>query len=388
MTEHIDARPLPAADHERPPPTAPRLPDRVPLGLIVIWAGVATFGVLIVLLAAYGLYAVRSILVLVLIGLFIAISLEPAVQWLIARGLRRPLAISIVVLVSLALFVAFAWSVVPPIINQGGTLIRDLPSYLQQLSNESRAVREVTDRYHLTERLTAAAENLPGVLTGGAVGFVQRLFGVLGSSLTVVVLSIYFMADMPRLRRGVTRGFPPRLRPKVTKVVDVVVDKVGSYMIGNLIISVFAGVSTFACLELVGVPFALPLAVAVAVTDLIPMIGATLGAAICVTVTVFASGIWPEAVIVLAFFIAYQQVENYLIAPRVLRSSVDLSAVAVLLVALVGGTVLGIAGAVMAIPLAAAVKVIFTPAVAAMDRASSEADPPPADQAPGQRSCP
>jgi predicted PurR-regulated permease PerM len=100
------------------------------------------------------------------------------------------------------------------------------------------------------------------------------------------------------------------------------------------------------------------------------MIGATLGAAICVTVTVFASGIWPEAVIVLAFFIAYQQLENYLIAPRVLRNSVGLSAVAVLLVALVGGTVLGLAGAVMAIPLAAAVKVILTPAVAAMDRAS------------------
>ena len=109
------------------------------------------------------------------------------------------------------------------------------------------------------------------------------------------------------------------------------------------------------------------------------MIGATLGAAICMTVTVFASGIWPEAVIVLAFFIAYQQLENYLIAPRVLRNSVDLSAVAVLLVALVGGTVLGLAGAVMAIPLAAAVKVILTPAVAAMDRASPEADPPPAD---------
>jgi predicted PurR-regulated permease PerM len=372
MPEHIDARPTPAADYERPPATAPRLPERVPLGLIVIWAGVATFGVLIVLLAAYGLYVVRSILVLVLIGLFIAISLEPAVQWLIARGLRRALAVSIVVLVTLALFVAFAWSVVPPIINQGGTLIRDLPSYLRQLSDESRAVREVTDRYHLTERLTAAAGSLPGLLAGGAVGFVQRLFGVLGSSLTVLVLSIYFMADMPRLRRGVTRGFPQRLRPKVTKVVDVLVDKVGSYMIGNLIVSAFAGVSTFACLELVGVPFALPLAVAVAVTDLIPMIGATLGAAICVTVTVFADGIWPEAVVVLAFFVAYQQVENYLIAPRVLRNSVDLAAVAVLLVALIGGTVLGLAGAVMAIPLAAAVKVVLTPAVAARDGVSSE----------------
>jgi predicted PurR-regulated permease PerM len=150
----------------------------------------------------------------------------------------------------------------------------------------------------------------------------------------------------------------------------VVVDRVGAYMIGNLIISVIAGVTTFACLEAVRVPFALPLAVTVALTDLIPMVGATIGAAICVIVSAFTAGIWPQAVIVLAFFIAYQQLENYLIAPRVLRNSVDLSAVAVLLVALVGGTVLGLIGAVMAIPLAATVKVVLTPAVDAMD------DPP------------
>jgi predicted PurR-regulated permease PerM len=101
----------------------------------------------------------------------------------------------------------------------------------------------------------------------------------------------------------------------------VVVDRVGAYMIGNLIISLIAGVSTFACLESVRVPFALPLAVTVAFTDLIPMVGATLGATICVIVSAFTADIWPRAVIVLVFFIAYQQLENYLIAPRVLRNS-------------------------------------------------------------------
>jgi predicted PurR-regulated permease PerM len=363
---------------ERPP-----IGERVPPGLILKWAAAGTVGVLIVLLAAYGIYVVRSVLVLVLVGLFVAVSLEPVVNWLIKRGLRRSYAVTIVVLVAVAMFAVFAWSIVPPIVQQGGALVSDLPGYLQRLSAESRGVREITDRYNLTDRLTAAAAQIPTKLAGGAVGFVQRFFGALASTLTVLVLAIYFMADMPRLRRGAVRLFPPQRRTRVAEIVDVVVDRVGAYMIGNLIISLIAGVSTFACLELVRVPFALPLAVTVALTDLIPMVGATIGAAICVIVSAFTAGIWPQAIIVLAFFIAYQQLENYLIAPRVLRNSVDLSAVMVLLVALIGGTVLGLVGAVMAIPLAATVKVVLTPTVDALHDPQPPADEQPPGESPG-----
>jgi len=324
-----------------------------------------------VLLVGYGLYVVRGILVLVLIALFVAVSLDPAVRWLIRKRVRRPYAVSIVVLCLVALFAVFIWSILPPAIEQGGKLFADLPGYVRRLSDESGAVREFTDRYQLTDRLTGLAADLPARLAGGAVGFVQKFLGALASSLTVLVLAIYFMADMPRLERGLVRLFPPRRRPRVTEIVEVVVDKVGGYMIGNLLISLVAGVSTFVCLELVGVPFALPLAVTVAIADLIPMVGATLGAVICVAVSAFTVDIWPGAVIVLIFFVAYQQVENYLIAPRVMRNTVDLPAVAVLLVALIGGAVLGLVGAVMAIPVAAAVKVLMSPTIAAMH------DPPP-----------
>ncbi len=130
----------------------------------------------------------------------------------------------------------------------------------------------------------------------------------------------------------------------------------------------FAGTATFICLELVGVPYALPLSVAVAITDLIPMIGATLGAIICVGATVLTVDVWPAGVIVLAFFIAYQQLENYLIAPRVMHNTVQMSSAAVLLVALIGGTVLGLVGAIMAIPIAASVKVIRSGGRPAMDQ--------------------
>jgi len=352
-------------------PATPPIGERVSPGVILQWAAAGTVGVLGVLFAAYGLYLVRGILVLVLVGLFVAISLEPAVQWLITKGVRRTYAVTIVIFVALGLFVGFVWSVVPPIVDQGGALVRDLPGDLQRLATQSRAVKEVTDRYDLTDRLTSLVAAVPAKLAGGAVGFVQRFLGALASTVTVLVLAVYFMADMPRLRRGVAVLFPHRRRARVTEIVDVVVDKVGAYMIGNLIISLFAGTATFACLELVRVPFALPLAVTVALTDLIPMVGATLGAVICVAVSALAAGIWPQAIIVLIFFVAYQQLENYLIAPRVLRNTVDLPAVAVLLVALVGGTVMGLVGAVMAIPVAATVKVVLTPQIAALG------EPPP-----------
>jgi predicted PurR-regulated permease PerM len=343
------------------------LADQVPLGLVARWAAAGTFGVLIMLLAAYGLYVVRTILVLVFIALFLAVSLDPPVRWLIRRGIRRSFAVAIVVSALVVLFGVFIWSIVPTMVDQGGKLVADLPGYLQRLSTESKAVREVTDRYRLTDRLSGLLAALPGRLAGGAVGFVQRFLGFVASALTVLVLTIYFMIDLPRLRRGVVRLFPPRRRPRITEILDVVVDKVGGYMSGNLIISLFAGVSTFVCLEIVRVPFALPLAVTVAVTDLIPMVGATLGAVICVLVSALAVNIWPAGVVVLLFLIVYQQVENYLIAPRVLRNTVDLSSAAVLLVALIGGTVLGLVGAVIAIPIAATVKVLASQAIAARD---------------------
>jgi predicted PurR-regulated permease PerM len=280
------------------------------LGFVLTRAAAGAAGVLIVLLAAYGLYVIRGIIVLVLVALFVAISLDPIVRWLTARGLRRSWAVALVVAVGLILVVAFVWSVVPPITRQGSALIADLPGYLRRLSAESRGVREITDRYHLTERLTSLVSALPARLAGGAVGFVHRFLGVLASTVTVLVLAIYFMADMARLRRGAVRLFPSSLRPRADHAIDVVTDKVGAYMIGNLVISLIAGAATFVCLEVVRVPFALPLAVTVAVTDLIPMVGATLGAAVCVIVAAIAAGVWPQAVIVLLFFIAYQQLEN------------------------------------------------------------------------------
>ncbi|NJC71055.1 AI-2E family transporter [Planosporangium thailandense] len=377
-----DGEPVGAAgvDETAAPDPSPR---RVSPGLVFRWAVAATLGVGVVLLGGYALYAVRSLLVLVTISLFIAVSLDPAVRWLVRKGLGRPAAVTLVTVFVLALFGVFIWSIVPPLVEQGGKLFSNLPGYLRDLPAESRTFRELSDRYHITDRLSALAADLPTRIAGSAVSFVQQFLGALLSTVTVLVLTIYFMVDMPRMRRGLVRLFPHRRRPQVADIINVVVDKVGAYMIGNLIISLFAGVSTFMCLSLMRVPFALPLAVTVAITDLIPLVGATLGAAIGVLVTIITVDVWPAGVVVLVFFVVYQQVENYLIAPRVLRNTVDMPSVAVLLVALLGGSVLGVVGALMSIPIAAAVKVVITPTIATMHQ-----PPPPAEAVPEREASP
>ena len=168
---------------------------------------------------------------------------------------------------------------------------------------------------------------------------------------------------------------PKARRAQAGRVADVMVDKVGSYMIGNLLISLVAGLASFAVFAILGVPFAVPLAFVVAVCDLIPTIGATLGAVICVLAALLTTELWPTTVVVAIFFVVYQQLENYYLAPRILRSTVSLSAPAVLLSGLIGGTVLGLIGALMAIPIAAGLKVVLGERLQARDSADPDPDP-------------
>lgn len=350
-------------------------------GTVFRWALAGGFGVLTVAVLAYGVYSVRAVLVQVVVAMFVAVSLDPAVRPLIRRGIRRSVAVTAIFLLALLLLSLFIWSVVPPLVSQATNLAQDLPGYVAQLTERSQTYRDLADRYGLTERIVSWASGLPGKIGGQALTFAQSFFGAVLNVLLVIVLTIYFMLDLPRLRRGLVRLFPRGARPRAAQAVNVVVDKVGGYMIGNLIISFFAGVSTFVCLTLVGVPFALPLALFVALTDLIPLIGATLGAVGGFLVALFTVDLWPGVVVVALFFLAYQQIENYLIAPRVLKNTVDLSSIAVLLAALLGGTVLGVVGALMAIPIVAAVKVLMSPVMEALnepppDRPASPAQPP------------
>jgi predicted PurR-regulated permease PerM len=344
-------------------------PDRQQPAHLFRSGALVSLGAATTVIALYALYTVRAILVRILIALFIAISLDPAVRVLARRGVRRGVAVTLIFLLAFALAAAFLTSVIPPLVTQFRNLSDDLPDYLHRLQANSSQFRELNDRYHVSDQLQGLVGTLPGRLGSGVLGFTSRVFGAVFNTLTVLVFTVYFMADMPRIRNGVVRLFPVSRRPQARQVVDLVVDKVGGYMIGNIIISLIAGVASFIAFSLLGVPFAVPLAFVVALCDLIPMIGATLGAVIGVTVAVFSTDLW-HTILVAAFFIAYQQLENYLIAPRVLKTTVELGAAAVLIAGLIGATVLGLVGALMAIPVAAAFNVLLNERLLAHEAAA------------------
>jgi predicted PurR-regulated permease PerM len=359
-------------------------PDRLRPAHLFQRGALLSLGAATTLIGLYALYTVRAILVRILIALFIAVSLEPAVRALARRGMRRGIAVTLIFLLALVFVAGFLLSVIPPLVNQFSNLVDDLPRYLTRLQDRSSQFRQLNDRFNVSDQLQGLVGTLPGRLGSGLLGFTGRVFGAVFNSLTILVFTIYFMADMPRIRNGLVRLFPVERRPRARQVVDLVVDKVGGYMIGNIIISIIAGITSWIAFTILGVPFALPLSFVVAICDLIPMIGATLGAVIGVTVALFTTQLWPTTILVVAFFVAYQQLENYLIAPRVLKTTVELGAAAVLISGLIGATVLGLVGALMAIPVAAAFNVLLNERLIAHETAAgitpgpSPANPPPA----------
>ena len=252
-------------------------------GVMFRWGLYVSLAVLAVLVAAAAVYTTRAVLVRVVIALFIAVSLDPAVRVLTHRGMRRSVAVLVIFAVAGGLTAAFLISVIPALVSQFQSLVHDFPGYVASLSDRSSRFRQLTDRFHLTTKVQDLIADLPGRLGGGALGFTRRVFGALFDTLTVVVLAIYFMADMPRLRQNAMRLFPRARRAQAVRIADVTVDKVGSYMIGDLLISLVGS----------GSPPSPPSSrcrcrsrcrwrCMVAVCDLIPMIGATLGAVVCV----------------------------------------------------------------------------------------------------------
>ena len=313
-----------------------------------------------VLLLLYGIYLVRQILVLVLVAAFLAIGLDPMVR-VIQRGplRRRGLAVTVVFVGALLLIGGFLAAVTPPLARQTVRLAQQIPDFADRLSDRSTRFGEFDERFQVSDKLRDAIDDLPNQVAGSAgraLGVVSSVGSALISLLTVTVLTIYFLIDLPKLRLGVMKLFPNSRRSDMEEHTEVFTTSIGNYIVGNLATSLIAGVVSFIALSLIGVPYALPLAIWVAIADLIPLVGAMLGAIPAVIVGFFDS--LGTGIATTIFFVIYQQFENYVVQPRVMRQAVDISAAAVLLAALVGATLLGFVGALVAIPIAASIKVI------------------------------
>lgn len=312
------------------------------------------------LITAYvGYVAVRdiwSLLLLLFVSIFLAVALNPAVERLRRLGLPRGIAVAVVVLVGMLVVCGSLFALIPPLVTQSAEFAANLPGYIENLKN-NQFLSDLNERFDIIDQASAlATANTVTVAMGGLLNGVSLVFATVFNGLTVVLLTVYFLAAFDRLKAGAYRFVPASRRQRVELLGDAILAKVGGYTVGALTIAALAGVVSAAFMLVVGIPYAFALAVVVALFDLIPQVGATIGAVI-VTLVGFAQSV-PIGIAALVFFVLYQQLENWVIYPRVMRRAVQVSDLAAIVSILIGASLLGVVGVLIAIPVVAAVQLI------------------------------
>jgi len=343
------------------PPLSQRSPFRI--------AFAAALGLALAYGLVQALVQVESVLVLMLISAFLAVGLNPAVEFFQRRGLKRAKAVGAVVVVVLLFFLGVALAVVPVIVEQGQQLLDSAPDYLTRLQNNPRIAR-LDSHAHLIKRAQdyLANSDPTGDAFGSVLGVGRFVFGAVFSTITVLTLTLYFMASLPLLKENVYRLVPRSRRARFGLLSDDILARFGGYVAGCLTIAAIAGSTGFVVLLVTGVPYPLALALLIAVTDLIPLVGATIGAAVA-TLLAFAVSI-PVGIGVGVWFLLYQQFESYLLYPRIMKRSVDVSSVTTVVAILIGASLLGVLGALLAIPIAAAIQLVLEEVVVPRQEAS------------------
>jgi predicted PurR-regulated permease PerM len=307
----------------------------------------------------YLAYLIRDVIGLFLIAVFFAVAIAPAVNWLDHRSVPRWAAILIVYLGIAASIFGIGLLIVPPLVNGVEDLSGDLPGYVEDLRH-NETFRDYDDRYEITEKLTQQAEELPtklgeaaGTLRDVTVGVFTRFVQLF----SILVITFFLVKDGHRMLEFSYRQLPPERARRVRRIADDTSDAVAGYVFGNLVISVLAGLVTYVTLRILGVPFATALAILFGFFDLIPLVGATLGGILVGIVVAFTY--FPVGLIVwVAVLILYQQIENNLIQPYVYGRAVQLHPLVVIVAILIGAALLGVLGALIAIPAAAAVQAV------------------------------
>ena len=299
----------------------------------------------------------RSVLILIGLALFIAAGLDPAVTWLTRHRLPRWAAVLAILLAAAGVLAAFLAAAIPPLAAQASALAGHLPHYMHTLQDHNSQLGRLNDRFHIEQRLSRLLSTKGTALVGGVLGAGELVLSTASSVLVVAVLVVYFLIGMPRIRLFAYRLAPRSRRTRVILIGDEIFTKVGGYVLGNFLTSAIAGLGTYFWMLAFGVPYPLVLALMVALLDLIPVIGSTVGGAIVTLVALTVS--LPVALATLAFYVAYRLAEDYLLVPRIMGRTVQVPAVVSLVAVLVGGTLMGIIGALVAIPVAAALRLLL-----------------------------
>jgi predicted PurR-regulated permease PerM len=316
---------------------------------------VGALGLACALGLAYLVIAVRQILVLIGLASFIALGLDPAVRWLHRRGLPRSPAVALVLFAAVGIFGLFLAFAVPLAITQASHLASKMPGYLNTLKNHHTTFGKLNYKYHIVSRLQKLLQgnaSFNAVLSGGKI-----VVDLVGSVILVVILSVYILADLPRVKRAIYQLAPRSRRARMVLLTDEICDRVGGYVLGDLFTSFIAGAGTLVWSLCFGIPYAVFLGLLVTLLDLIPMVGSTIGGVIVSIVALTVS--LPLAITTAIFYLAYRFIEDYLLTPKVMAHTVAVPGLMTVIATVIGGTLLGIIGALVAIPVAAALKLLL-----------------------------
>jgi predicted PurR-regulated permease PerM len=320
----------------------------------------AVLVVLAVVAALFVLYRLRRVVEAVAISVFVAVALAPAVAWVQRRRVPRALAILIVYLSLLGGMFGLGLVLVPPIVDGVETFVRDAPTYISDIRN-SESLRNYDDRYHITAKIKTQSNKLPHFLDDAAgelevvtVGLFERLFELV----TVLVMAFFILLDGPRWLDVMFRRLPIEHERRARRVASDMAGAVGGYVVGSVGIAVAAGLFAFVMMKILGLPFAVPLAVLMAFTALIPLIGSAIGA----TPIAFVAALnwFPAGLIIwVVSFVVYQQIESHVLGPYVYKRTLALHPLLAIVAVLAGASLLGILGALLAIPIAAMIQILI-----------------------------
>ncbi len=324
---------------------------------------VNTMAVLFVLAMVWLLIQVRTIVILLILGIIFSAAIEPIVYRLRRRGFSRGQGIITVYALLLGLLGVGLYLVVPTLIRQGSALVEAIPTILTDLQTQALASQNDfirTSGYRTLQRIEDAYLEIrqsPRIAGGQVVGVATSVLGLLFTVVTVLIVAFYWMTEKAIIKRVMLGIVPIAKRDRAHAIWDEIESKIGGWTRGQLILMASIGVISGIAYRILDLPFWLPLAIFAGITELIPFIGPFLGGGVAVIVALSDS--WQKALIVVVFVLILQQIEGAILVPRVMRNAVGLTPLTVILAVLVGGVLLGPLGSILAIPISAAVQVLL-----------------------------
>lgn len=322
----------------------------------------AASGALVAITVLRALQSASQVFVLIIISLFLAMGLNPTVEALQARKIKRGSSVAIVVMSALLIITLFVLVVIPPVFTQANELIDSAPQLIDSLRNNA-TLADLNNQYGVIDSLQKKFESLISdgkILTGafgGVVGVGRTVLSGAFSALTVIVLTLYFLSSLPTVTRIFYRLAPASRRERVSKIGDAIISRVGAFVGSQVLIAALAAVFVFFLSLGLSLPYAAALGMVILFVALIPLIGHFIGASIVILVALTQSP--TKALLALVLYTLYVQIENYIITPRIMKRSLSIPGLVTIVAALLGTSLLGLVGGLLAVPIAAAVLLIM-----------------------------